>query len=398
MVSTSVRGANSDRWYKISVNQIRTGTGPSRWLPWPLDAAARMAWDETAFWARHLSPRTPAGMSRRIAGSVEVLQRPWLERHRAELRDGSVVEYLGNETILRNRLLSALSAERGASAGHAFRLRSRLETRSDAAMRFVEIASADARRWAASGHLILPLSVNFEVDLGRPERDLWDARKRESIHRVEKSGLDWEIAGLEALDEFYEQLYVPTCVVRHGAGAFIRRRHYVKRAVARGRLLFAVRAGKRVAGLLLVPRWSRIRTVDALLFGVRDGEYADSALAREAAYLFALRWARDRFGAQRFGLTGAPPLLNHGLLRFKKRWGAEAVLYKRHPLSVALRIENGTPLLWSALARQPFICVMWRQDSPELCALVPSSSGEPPRDVPVTPGITTLAIDPDRWR
>jgi hypothetical protein len=383
------------------VNQIGAATGPSRWLPWPLDTLARAAWDETAFWARHLSPRTPARVSRQLGASVELIQRPRVERYRAELEDGSSIDYFGNETILRNRLLFAWGARSGVALGRVLRRGLRADARPEGTLRCVEIPSADARAWAAHGHFILPLSVNFEVDLRRPERELWDARKRESIHRIERAGFTAEIAGLEALDEFYDQLYVPTCLVRHGSGAFVRRRHYVRRAVANGRLLFVVRSGRRLAALLLVPRWSRMRTVDALLFGVRTGEYAGSTLAREAAYLFALRWARDDFGADRFGLTGAPPLLNHGLLRFKKRWGAEAVLYKRHPICVALRIESGTPALWSALAKQPPICVTWHEGMPRLCALVPSSNGSPPPRVPVTPGITTITVDPaslDAWR
>ena len=47
--------------------------------------------------------------------------------------------------------------------------------------------------------------------------------------------------------------------------------------------------------------------LDAFMFGVAGGRYKDRELTREAAYLFAVRWARDVYGATRLGLTGAAP-------------------------------------------------------------------------------------------
>jgi hypothetical protein len=369
--------------------------GLSRWLPWPVDTAARAAWDEALFWSRRLSPVTPAALSRCVGTAVEAVQRPWLETHRARLADGSVVEYVGNDTILRCRLLSALGARGGASNGRVARLSLHPGVRSsDAAVSMIEIASTDAQRWAADGHLILPHSVNFEVDLGCPERNLWDARKREMVRRIERSGLVAETAGVEALDEFYDDLYVPTCLARHGDSAYTRRRHYVRRAALQGRLLFAVRSGTRVAGLALVARWSRPHTIDALLFGVRRGNYVGTALARDAAYLFGLRWARDACSAERFGLTTAPPLLEHGLLRHKKRWGARAVVSERHPFSIALRIGTASPALWTALADQPFICRIGRGNASRLCAFVPRIAGSDSRAARATPGIDIVSVDP----
>jgi hypothetical protein len=368
-------------------------TGPSRFLPRPVDRLARALWDDLSFYGRRLSPLVQPSLAREVNARLESLQRPWLARRRARLGDGSIAEYVGNDAVLRDKLFSAFVATGGSDAGRVLRFGLRSDYTTIANIVWIEIPSAEARDWAAAGHLILPRWIDFEVDLRRPENELWNARKRESVRRIERLKLEPELLGAEALDEFYEAFYVPTTRARHGAGAFLRRRRYVKNVLASGKVLFVLRDGERIAALVLVPRLGKTRVVDAWMFGARGGVYDATALEREAAFLFAIRWARDTFGAERFGLTAAPPLLHDGLLRYKKRWGAEALPNDRHGFSIALRVNEPGAELLTAMAQEPLICWSWRSAAPRLCALLSPVGTGASRVAPVPFGIDAFEFD-----
>jgi hypothetical protein len=347
-------------------------TGPSQRLPWPIDGWARTAWDGLSFYGRRLSLRLPVSVVQRMAATIECAQRPLSPVSWAATDDGATLSYTGSDIALRSALFGTFGACEEETIGAIRRTQVDPGYRTDAGATLVEVPFQSARDFGRRGWLILPRWIELEVDLRRPERELWSTRKRGAVRAVERSDLQAEVVeGEEALHEFYERMYVPTALARHGTHAFLRRPGYVRRAAARGVLVFARRGARRLAGLLLAPRFDGNRVIDAWLFGVRDGVYEGTTLAREAVYLYALRQARDVFGAERLGLTAAPPLLRYGLLRYKQGWGASASPGLRSPMAVAVRLSSMTPSIAARLTEKPLVALGFRSGTASLYVPVP---------------------------
>jgi len=377
--------------------------GYSARLPEPFATWARASWDSGTFHGRRWARLFPATFVQRVSHFAERLQRPELAVSAASTPEGSRVVFAGNDAQLRDVLFAAFDCA-DVESEQRVPARSALQRDFAAEVEFIEVDAAQARSLSRRGWLILPRWVEFEIDLLKPERELWDARKRESVRRIEREGFELEVCRDEAAArEFHDEMYAPTARIRHGPRAFVRRWGYVERAARRGHLVFVRQAGQRKAGLLLVPRGGS-RSVDAWLFGVRDGVYAESRLAREAVYLHALRWARDRLGARGFGLTAGPPLLRDGLVRFKKRWGAQALPGARHGTAFAMRVHHGTPELAAVLEQKPLIGLSWESAAPRLCAPVPRLAHQPRVHSSPLPGVLVRELElavaeelPERW-
>jgi hypothetical protein len=366
--------------------------GFSARLPWPVSALAQAGWDSGTFWGRRWARSLPPALVQGVSGFAERIQRPSLAVWRGTTQGRSSLVYAGNDRVLGRMLFTALGSSAMEALGQV-RAAAAPDFDLGADVEFVEVSARKARELARAGWLMLPRWVEFEVDLRRSEAELWDARKREIVRRIERSGLTLEIARDErALHEFHREMYTPTARERHGAHAFVRRLGYARRAARSGYLAFARSGSERIAGLLLVPRRGG-GGVDAWLFGVRGGAYAESRLAREAVYLYALRWARDQLGARSFGLTASPPLIRHGLLRFKKRWGATAAPGLRHGTAIAARFRAGSAELTTALALEPLIGLSWNAGETALVAPVPWLSGGLRPSPPETPGVAIHELE-----
>ncbi|HEX3597961.1 MAG TPA: hypothetical protein VHU80_22785, partial [Polyangiaceae bacterium] len=306
----------------------------------------------------------PAPAARVVAESVERVQRPRLALFRSAHAGVSVL-VASNDPLLRASLFAAFRPAAAPPAaespladperdGSVARSELRPDSRFDADVVALEIPSRSARAFSRAGWLLLPRWVALEVDLTLPERSLWDARKRETVRRIERSSFTLEVArGKDAAHDFHEHLYAPTARARHGDLAIVVRRGHVEAAARVGHVLFVREHGVRRVGLVVVPRPGSTAAIDALLFGALGGDYRATRLAREAAYLFALRWARDVERAARFGLTVAAPFADDGILRFKAHWGATALVDPRQGASIAVRVQRGSPEVCRALAAHP---------------------------------------------
>src|SRR5688572_21298643 len=91
--------------------------GPSRYLPWPLDAVARRGWDEVAFWYRMRRHSLPVGVAQLITASIDLAQRPRLGVFRAAAGDGLPVLVAANDPLIRHSLFFALGARGVTAAG-----------------------------------------------------------------------------------------------------------------------------------------------------------------------------------------------------------------------------------------------------------------------------------------
>jgi hypothetical protein len=367
--------------------------GPSRRLPWPLDVLARRSWDEASLWYRRYRHALPITLAQAVGESVERAQRPRLGLWRSAAGAGTRLLVATNDALLRASLFDAFGTGAAEPAGSAARADLGPDTRLDADLVALDIPTRSASAFAKAGWLILPRWVAMEVDLEEPERLLWDARKRETVRRIERSHLELEVTrGSAAAREFHEFLYAPTARARHRDLAIVMRRGHVEAAARSGRVLFVRDGGVRTAGLVVVPRSGRARTLEALMFGVREGDYRATRLAREAMYLFAIRWARDVFGARRFGLTAAAPLVRDGILRFKSRWGASASADPRQAHCVAVRIQAASPELCRALVEHPLIALRQQNGRMSLSALGFGSNDEPSPEVRATRGVDIVDL------
>lgn len=266
------------------------------------------AWDDAAalgFRYGHVLPPTVT------AGSRELIQ--WAlepRRERASFANGQLtLRYVGSDRYARADLASRLDLGSASST-----------SRPD--LTFTEISRRGAARWRARGQLVSPQLVAASVDLRGPIEALWDQERRRHAKRIDRE-LSCEVRGVDRFDHFYDRMYAPTARKRFAASGYVARRRYLRRLAESGRILFALRGDRAIAGAIVVPVHGRRYAHDLRVWGVIDGEHdpARDALAYEALLVFALRWARAR-GAERLGLGLAYPFAMDGALRFKKRWGA----------------------------------------------------------------------------
>lgn len=126
----------------------------------------------------------------------------------------------------------------------------------------------------------------------------------------------------------------------------------MRRPFRRGGILWIVRRGERIAGVLFDLRH---RVLDAVALGVRKG---DQALVREGAiaacYAQLVEHARAN-GCLAVDLRGSRPSPLDGVTRYKRKWGAE--LYDRIDVvsTTLVHWNRLTPAVSSLLQRLPLI-------------------------------------------
>ena len=126
-------------------------------------------------------------------------------------------------------------------------------------------------------------------------------------------------------DAFYERMYVPYTLARHGAGAYVKGCHHLRRAFRHGGLLWLSRDGEPVAGAVFEQAGATL-VLEAI--GVAgDGMALRQRGAVAALYVHVIGDAQRR-GCTAIDLRGSRPSLADGLLRYKAKWGA-AVYDKR---------------------------------------------------------------------
>ena len=217
----------------------------------------------------------------------------------------------------------------------------------------VELHPSLARQFQAAGWLICPESVRWRGSLSQMppakrssslQSDLKRVRRgRYTLEEAAGSKLDW--------DEFKRGMVIPYARRRFGEEVWIPSSLLLRDLEARGKLLFVIKEGRRVAGVCVLCNRDQAWIP---LLGVKDG---DLALMREGAlaglYALTIDWARG-IGIRGidFGRTSAFQL--DGLAQFKRKWGMSPV---RDPLShlIAIRVDPAQPALQRALEREPFL-------------------------------------------
>ena len=161
----------------------------------------------------------------------------------------------------------------------------------------------------------LPLPVDIK-ELGRASKsvkhDLQAIRRERLVSEISYSESDFEL--------FYYTMHVPYVRKRHGEFAVALNIHQLRRIFYRGGILWVRRAEQRIAGILFAQRNN---TFHAVSLGTANGDLElrkDGALA--ALYVSSIECAIDQ-GCTSLNFGGSPPVLNDGVLRYKRKWGVE---------------------------------------------------------------------------
>jgi hypothetical protein len=130
--------------------------------------------------------------------------------------------------------------------------------------------------------------------------------------------------GEERFHEFYDSMYLPFTRGRHGAMAFVKSRHGLRRRLREGGILWVIRDNHPLAGILFERKND---TLDLHAMGMATGELPLNKRGIMAAlYYYSIAHARQLSCAE-VDFRGARPSLHDGLLRYKRKWGV--TLYDR---------------------------------------------------------------------
>lgn len=174
-----------------------------------------------------------------------------------------------------------------------------------------------------------------------------------NLRRAERAGYQPCVSYAEAdFDAFYDRMFVPFLRRRHGPVSIVTNRARLRRCFRQGGLMWALRGGERVAGLLFRIRG---RTLDLVVLGTADGALdpvRDGALF--ALELFLFEHARP-LGCTVVDFGGSRPSPSDGLLLYKARWNPRVVASRTTFYDLCLSWDRFGPALLAFLARTPLI-------------------------------------------
>lgn len=213
-------------------------------------------------------------------------------------------------------------------------------------------------------HRLLPRQKYIEIPAWLcqrlPLRRTWEevrlgfrkSAKTTALRRVRKFGLTCRMTNdLDAASRFYHEMYVPYLEKRFGDVAFIEPESRIRDVVEVGGLLEVVRDDRVIAGAVL---YGHFKSLQFLWVGVEEGleaQIPEGAFA--ALYYYAIEHAFTS-GYREVDLSGTRALLNDGVYRFKRQWGAR--VYDGWSLdSVLIKVVNANPQVRAFLEANPMI-------------------------------------------
>jgi hypothetical protein len=203
--------------------------------------------------------------------------------------------------------------------------------------------------------LVVPESVGSWLDVPDDLGALVRANRsvKEDMRIVRRDALTSEVShDQNDWDVFYHTMYLPLMARRHGQHAVIRNVHQLRRAFRRGGIVWVRRGKECIAGGLFEHRNGVLRWV---ALGTRGGDVTlmkQGALA--ALYYFEVKCAHD-YGCTAIDFGGTPPILNDGLLLYKKKWGIRLVESRSTPYDFVIRWESPNQHVTDCLARTPLV-------------------------------------------
>ena len=140
------------------------------------------------------------------------------------------------------------------------------------------------------------------------------------LRKIRKYELEYRISSdSEAARTFYDDFYSSHLSARFGEAATLMPRSYVESCITRGALLQVLSRQEVLGAVVLYPWGECLQLVFAGLNG--DLHAPRYKYVFPALYYFSIRFGFEQ-GFRELDMTGSRPLLNDGLLRFKRQWGA----------------------------------------------------------------------------
>ncbi len=226
----------------------------------------------------------------------------------------------------------------------------------DADITVARVDRVSARLFFGDGFLVVTESIGcrltLPVDLDKLARVNHGVKY--DFRTLRRECLTAEVSHKEADCElFHSTMHVPFVRNRYGDFAVIHNLHQLRRSFRHGVLIWVRRANQRIAGGLYEQRRNVLRSV---ALGTSEGDLALMKVGALAAlHIFAIGYAQDR-GCTSIDLGGTPPILNDGLLRFKKKWGSQLIDEPQTPYDYLVRWEQPNEQVFNFLADTPLIC------------------------------------------
>lgn len=183
----------------------------------------------------------------------------------------------------------------------------------------------------AKNYMRIPDWIDVELKVPEEIENLWRGNEnlKKDIRRVRREGISLEVSQREEdFDAFYKTMYLPFIAARHGDMARPRDIDWLEGCFRRGKLLWAVQSGQRMAAVVIeigggVLHFWAVATRDGNAQLLKQGMLS-------ALYLFAIEHAQlERCSSVHFG--GCQALLGDGILRYKRKWGAGIKVQQDNP-------------------------------------------------------------------
>ena len=197
-------------------------------------------------------------------------------------------------------------------------------------------------------NFILDMSGSLELTLSR-----MDPSKRRLLHKIEKRAYSYEITNdIEKLKMFYNKMYSPHILSRHGKSAELVSFNECKKLLKKGGLLLAKLDDNYVSGALFV------RNTDELYIPILAVNEPDKNLKKGVGLVplyFLILWGK-KMGFKLIDYGSCQPFLKNGLFRYKKEWGMQLRSIKnKQSRFLAIKFCNLSSGTIDFLLENPFV-------------------------------------------
>lgn len=239
-------------------------------------------------------------------------------------------------------------------------------------------------------YLAVPEWVGMEIPLPENQAELFKNESVKSdVRRIKKYGLEYRISREDAdFERFYNEYHVPFVKRRHGGLTYLRSSHRLIRIFRRGGLIWIEQKGRAVAGVVFERRADMIRMIVMGLKG--DDAELMSMGAPSATYYYSIQLAYAE-GRGIVELGGVRPVLNDGILKFKRKWGTHLADKRDIYHDYMVHINEKSAAARAFLTRVPLIY----HDRTGLCglgAVAPHATADNPLGYPLCPGLRRLRV------
>ena len=197
-------------------------------------------------------------------------------------------------------------------------------------------------------NFVLDISDSLEHVLNR-----MDQSKRRLLHKIENRAYSYEFTNdVEKLKMFYDKMYSPHIISRHGKSAELVSFNECKRFLNKGGLLLSKLDDNYVSGALFV------RNKDELYIPILAVNEPDKNLRKGvglAPLYFLIQWGKKN-GFKWIDYGSCQPFLKNGLFRYKKEWGMQLRSIKnKKSRFLAIKFCNFSSGTVDFLLENPFV-------------------------------------------